>query len=82
MHVEDEVRGNAPLEDAREQDARQEALAGAALAEDAVGALDELPEVEADARVLHVERAADVDVPRVLGAEDGLDVLVGGAVHG
>ena len=81
VHVEYEVGGDVALEDAREQYAGEEALAGTALAEDAVGAFDELLEVQADAGVLHVEGAADPDVAGIrLIAEDGGYVLAGSAV--
>ena len=80
VHVEHQVDGGAALQDAREQDAREEALAGTALAEHAVGALHELFEVQTDARVLHVQRTADPYVAGVLAAEDGGYVIVGGAV--
>ena len=48
VHVEDEVDGGAASGRCREQQARQERLAGAGLAEDAARALDEALQVETD----------------------------------
>ncbi|MBA7566870.1 hypothetical protein ES708_08569 [subsurface metagenome] len=73
MHIEDQVDRLALLQHADEQDARKKGLARAALAEDAVGALDELLQVEAELG-LHVQRVADEKSLGVLGAEDQLHV--------
>ena len=81
MHVEDEVHGGALAHDADQQQAGEERLAGAGLAEDAARPLDQALEVEADSR-LHVERLADVEVRLVLLAEDDLDVLLGRLADG
>ncbi len=75
MHVEDEGRGQIGLDDAGEQCARDERLAGAALAEDAGRAFDKPRQIEVDLDVVHLEGGADVEVGGVLGAEDTLDVL-------
>ena len=45
VHIEHEIDGDAALQNAGEQDPREETLAGAALAEHAVGAFDELLQI-------------------------------------
>src|SRR4030042_1431636 len=73
VHIENQVDGFAFLQHADEQNAGEEGLAGAALAEDAVGALDELLQVEAELG-LHVQRVADIESLLVLAAEDELHI--------
>src|SRR5690606_35026228 len=78
VHVENQVDRLAAGDDARQQHARQEALAGAAFAKDADGTLDQPLEVEVDLRFFQFERRADVEVGRVLAAKHGVDVLDAG----
>ena len=71
------------MDQPRQHQAGEEGLAGARLAEDAVAALDEALQVDADRRV-HVQGLADVKIARVaLVPEDAVDVLLLGlADHG
>ena len=57
VHVEHQVRGDAGLDDAGQDETSKEALACARLAEDTVGALDELLEVDTH-RGFHLQRLA------------------------
>ena len=61
MHVEDQVDGLVVVNQPAQHQPRQEGLARAGLAEDAVGALGKADHVEADLRV-HVEWVADAEV--------------------
>ncbi len=86
VHVEDEIDGRLRLYDAREDDASQEALARARLAEDAVGALHQAVELDADGNV-HGQRCAQGEIPPALLAKDAAKVhSIGlaqlGEVHG
>ena len=58
VHVEDQIDGFALLQHSNEQDPGQEGLTCAAFAEDAVGARDELLQVETEL-CFHVERVPD-----------------------
>ena len=73
VHIKDQVDGGALLQHADQQHAGEEGLAGAALAENAVGALDELRQVQANFG-LHIQRSADEEFLLIFPAEDQLDI--------
>src|SRR5439155_17349651 len=77
VHVEDEVRGHPAADHTAEDEAREEALARARLAEDAVAALHEAAQVQAD-RYVHVEWRAQLEAILALGAKDALEVALVG----
>ena len=81
MHVEHEIAGGPVLEDPQQQQASQERLACAGLSEHPVAALDQLLDVQAQAR-LHIQRVADKEMVLVLLSKDDTDVVVGGRAHG
>ena len=68
MHIENQIDGAVALENADQEQPRQERLACPGLAEDAVAALHKRLDVQAQLG-LHVQRAADPEVAFVLCAE-------------
>ena len=81
VHVKDEGGGDPSLEDAYEQQAGEEGLACAALAEDAVAAHHQLLQVQDDLG-LHVQGCADGEMPLVLPPEDRLYIGFGSLLDG
>ena len=73
VHIKDQVDGGALLQHTDQQHAGQEGLAGAALAEDAVGAFDEFRQVQANLG-LHIQRSADEELLFIFTAEDDFDI--------
>ena len=69
------------LTDARQQHAREEGLARAALAEHAARSFHQPFEVEIDADAVHVQRLADVEVTGLFFAEDLIHILGGRLDH-
>ena len=82
MHVKDEVDGSLLADNAGENDAGEEGFAGAGFAKDAVAALDEAIEVDADGYI-HIDGATDGEIAAVgvvFPAEDSAEVALAGVV--
>jgi hypothetical protein len=81
VHVEDEVGRHPALDHAAQQQARQKALAGAGLPEDAVAAFDEAAQVQSD-RDVHIQGRAQLEAILAWRAKYPLEVCFVGDEHG
>src|SRR5690606_12877190 len=77
VHVEDQIGGDLVLDDPRQQNPRQEALAGPTFAEDAHRPLDQPSQVEVNLRFFEFQRRADVEMRRVLAPEHVVHIVGG-----
>src|SRR6266571_249696 len=74
VHIEDQVDRGAGFDHTAQDQSGEKALAGAGLAEDAVRALDEAPQIQAY-RHIHVDRLTDLEVVlAVVASEHTLEV--------